>query len=105
MSARCSLTNKGLQIGHKVSHSNVKTKRAFKVNLQNYSLYSEALKTTVNLKVAVSTLRSVEHNGGLDEFLITTSNRKLTAEAITLKKKIKKALEGSKVTATATASA
>jgi large subunit ribosomal protein L28 len=97
MSARCSLMkDKKMMVGHTVSHSNIKTKRAFNVNLQNYSLYSEALKNTVSLKIAVHTLRSVEHNGGLDEFLIKTSNRKLTTKAITLKKKILKAKEGSK---------
>lgn len=96
MSATCALTKKGLQIGHKVSHSNIKTKRSFNVNLQNYSLYSDVLKQKVSLKIAVSTLRTIEHNGGLDTFLLKTSNRKLTAEAITLKKKIKKAQEGSK---------
>jgi large subunit ribosomal protein L28 len=96
MAATCSLTKKGLQTGHKVSHSNIKTKRSFNVNLQNYSLYSDVLKQKVSMKIAVSTLRTIEHNGGLDSFLLKTSNRKLTAEAITLKKKIKKAQEGSK---------
>jgi large subunit ribosomal protein L28 len=95
MSARCSITKKGLQIGHKVSHSNIKTKRSFNVNLQKCSLYSESLKQTVSLKIAVSTLRTIEHNGGLDEYLTTTSNRKLSSEAISLKKKILKAKEGS----------
>lgn len=97
MSASCSLIKgKAMMVGHKISHSNIKTKRSFNVNLQNYSLYSETLKKTVPLKLAVHTLRSVEHNGGLDAFLIKTSNRKLTAKAITLKKKILKAKEGSK---------
>ncbi len=96
MSARCSITNKRMRVGNKISHSNIKTKRSFKVNLQNYSLYSNALGKTVPLKLAVNTLRSIEHNGGLDEYLLTTSNRKLSEEAISLKKKIKKAKEGSK---------
>ncbi len=96
MSARCSITQKGTRVGNKVSHSNIKTKRKFNVNLQNCSVFSETLKTSVPMKIAVSTLRTIEHNGGLDEYLLTTSNRKLSAEAITLKKKIKKAREGSK---------
>lgn len=80
-----------MRVGNKVSHSNIKTKRSFKVNLQNYSLFSEVLKKTISLKIAVSTLRTIEHNGGLDSYLLTTSNRKLTEEAIALKKKIKDA--------------
>ncbi len=80
-----------MRVGNKVSHSNIKTKRSFKVNLQNYSLFSEALKKTISLKIAVSTLRSIEHNGGLDEYLLTTSNRKLSEEAVAIKKKIKDA--------------
>ena len=80
-----------MRVGNKVSHSNIKTKRSFKVNLQKYSLFSEALNKTVPLKIAVSTLRSIEHNGGLDAYLLKTSNRKLSEEAIALKKKIKDA--------------
>jgi large subunit ribosomal protein L28 len=91
MSAVCSITKKRMRVGNKVSHSNIKTKRSFKVNLQNYSLFSETLKKTVPMKIAVSTLRSIEHNGGLDAYLLKTSNRKLSEEAIALKKKIKDA--------------
>lgn len=95
MSARCDLTGKGLVIGNKVSHSQRKTKKAFKVNLQKVSLNSDAL-GKVSLKLAVSTLRSVDHNGGLDKYLLKTSNGKLTDKGKKLKKKIIAALEGSK---------
>jgi large subunit ribosomal protein L28 len=91
MSARCEITKKRMRVGNTVSHSNIKTKRSFKVNLQNYSLFSETLKKTVSLKIAVSTLRTIEHNGGLDAYLLSTSNRKLSEDAIALKTKIKKA--------------
>ena len=95
MPAQCDLTGKKVTSGNNVSHSKIKTKRTFKPNLQNVSLYSETLKQTVKLRVAVSTIRTVEHNGGIDQFLLTTSNRKLTDEAIKLKKKLKRVQEES----------
>ena len=95
MAARCDLTDKGLQVGHKVSHSQVKTKRAFKVNLQKVTLHSKYI-GKFSLRIAVSTLRSIEHKGGIDDFLLNTSSTKLTPEGIRLKKKVLAAQEGSK---------
>lgn len=97
MAARCDLTNKGLQVGNNVSHSQRKTKRAFKVNLQKVTLHSEAI-GKISLRIAASTLRSIDHNGGIDNFLLKTSNTKLTAGAVKIKKKIIAAQEGSKDT-------
>lgn len=93
MSRRCQLTGVGAQSGHIVSHSNIKTKRTFKPNLQKVTLASDALGRGVSLRVTAATLRSVDHNGGLDEFLLTTSDSKLTVEAATLKRKIKRAIK------------
>jgi len=93
MARRCTLTGKNAQYGNKVSHSQIKTRRRFNVNVQNVSFISEALGQNVNLKVAASTIRTVDHNGGLDNYLLTTSNLKLTDEAVKLKRKIKKAVE------------
>ncbi len=89
MSKRCDLTGVGPQSGNKVSHSNRKTRRRFEPNLHTVSLHSEVLGQSVSLRVTAATLRSVDHNGGFDNFLTTTSSLKLTEEAQKLKKKIK----------------
>lgn len=92
MSRRCSLNpSKGVTYGNKVSHSNRKTRRTFRPNLQNVSFFSEALNSFVSLKVASNTIRSVEHNDGIDNYLLTTSSTKLTEDAVRLKRRISKA--------------
>ena len=91
MARRCVLTGKNAQSGNNVSHSHRKTRRRFLPNVQNVTLRSDILKEGFSLKVTASTLRTVEHNGGLDNYLLTTSNRKLTETAIKLKKKLLKA--------------
>ena len=91
MSKRCDLTGTGPQSGNKVSHSNRKTRRRFEPNLHTVSLHSEVLGKAVSLRVTAATIRSVDHNGGLDNFLLTTASTKLTEEAQKLKKKIKAA--------------
>ena len=70
MSRRCELTAKGPQTGHKVSHSNIKTKRRFLPNLVNVTFISDALARNVRLRVSTNALKSVDHNGGLDAFLL-----------------------------------
>lgn len=92
MARKCGLTGTKHQTGHKVSHSNHKTKKKFRPNLQNVSLTSDALGKEVSLRITAATLRSVDHNGGLDKFLTTTADSKLTDEAIRLKRQIKKAV-------------
>ncbi len=91
MSKRCALTGKTIQFGNNVSHSQRKTRRRFNPNMQRVSLLSEALGQKIRLDIPVSTLRSIEHNGGLDAYLLGTSNLKLTPEAVAIKNKIKKA--------------
>ena len=88
MSMRCELTGKSFQTGNKVSHAKNRTKRRFKPNLQSITFVSEALGQKFHLKVAVSTIRTVEKKGGLDEFLINTPNSKLPFKAKKLKKTI-----------------
>jgi large subunit ribosomal protein L28 len=90
MSRICELTGKRRQVGHNVSHANNKTKRVFLPNLQNVSLISETLETTVKLRVSTHGLRSVEHNGGLDNWLVKTSDDKLSLKARRLKRDIVK---------------
>ena len=90
MSRRCALTDKGVQSGHKVSHSNHKTKRKFLPNLHNVTLISDVLGRSVRLRVSAHGLRTVEHNGGLDAWLIKASNTELSTVAVRLKREIEK---------------
>ena len=88
MSMKCELTGKMYQSGNNVSHAKNRTKRRFLPNLQNISFLSEKLGKTIQLKVATSTIRTVEKKGGLDEFLINTPNSKLADKAKKIKKTI-----------------
>ena len=90
MSRRCALTEKGVQSGHKVSHSNRKTKRKFLPNLHNVTLISDTLGRSVRLRVTTHGLRTVEHNGGLDAWLIKASTSQLSVPAARLKREIEK---------------
>jgi large subunit ribosomal protein L28 len=90
MSRICELTGKGRQVGHNVSHANNKTKRVFLPNLQNVTLMSESLGKSVKLRVSTHGLRSVEHVGGLDNWLSKTSAEKLSLRARRLKAEIAK---------------
>ncbi len=95
MSRICELTGKGRQVGHNVSHANNKTKRTFLPNLQNVTLISDALNRQVKLRVSTAGLRSVEHVGGLDNWLAKTGDDKLSLKARRLKREIaKKHAEG-----------
>lgn len=88
MSMKCELTGKIYQSGNNVSHAKNRTKRRFLPNLQNISFISEKLGRKIQLRVATSTIRTVEKKGGLDEYLLNTSSTKLPPEAIKLKKLI-----------------
>mgnify|MGYP006091352951 FL=1 len=88
MSMKCELTGKMYQSGNNVSHAKNRTKRRFLPNLQNISFVSEKLAKKIQLRVAASTIRTVEKKGGLDDFLTNTSNTKLTPEALKIKKLI-----------------
>lgn len=88
MSRRCQFTGKGVQTGNNVSHANNKTRRRFLPNLQETSMLSDVLGTTVRLRLSTSAIRTVEHNGGLDTFLLETPDRKLPEEAQVLKRRI-----------------
>jgi len=90
MSRICELTGKGRQVGHNVSHANNKTKRTFLPNLQNVTLISDALGQSVKLRVSTHGLRSVEHNGGLDNWLVKASDGDLSLRARRLKREIVK---------------
>ena len=90
MSRICELTGKGRQVGHNVSHANNKTKRVFLPNLQNVTLLSEGLDRGIRFRVSTHGLRSVEHNGGLDNWLLKTADAKLSPRALKVKRELSK---------------
>ena len=93
MARRCEITGTGVMTGNNVSHSKRRTRRRFLPNVQETRLLSDALGRYVSMKITVATLRTIDHNGGLDAYLLSTSNSKLTEEAVALKKQVKKAIE------------
>jgi large subunit ribosomal protein L28 len=92
MSFRCDLTGKGPLVGHKVSHSNIKTKRRFLPNLQNVTLISETLGRSVRVRVSTNALKTVDHRGGLDAFLLKAKDTELAPKMVELKRQIRKKL-------------
>ena len=90
MARRCELTGKGVMAGHLVSHANNKKKRVFRPNLQTITLASEALGRNIRLKVAMSTLRTLDRRGGLDAFLLRAKDAALSSRAQKLKRQLKK---------------
>ena len=90
MAKKCDLTGTGVQTGNNVSHANNRTRRRFMPNLHVVSLLSETLNKVFKLKICAKTLRSIEHNGGLDSYLEKTAAKNLTPEAKAIKKQIVK---------------
>ncbi len=91
MSRRCEITGKGVLSGNNVSHANNKTRRRFLPNLQVTSLLSDILGSEVRMRLSTRAIRTVEHNGGIDAFLLGTPNTKLTPEGKQLKRRIERA--------------
>ena len=87
MARKCPVTGKGVQVGHNVSHSNVKTKRRYLPNLQTVSLLSETL-GPVRLRLSAAAIRTIEHKGGLDAFLRASRDSRLSAEILRLKRRV-----------------
>jgi large subunit ribosomal protein L28 len=92
MARRCELTGKGVMMGNNVSHALNRTRRRFLPNLVNVTLISDALNRPVKLRITTSALRSVEHRGGLDAFLLKQDDADLSPLAQGLKKEIRAAL-------------
>ena len=90
MSRRCELTGKTAQVGHRVSHSNIKTKRRFLPNLLNVTLMSDALGRSVKMRISAHAFKTVDHRGGLDAFLAKAKDDELSPKALELKRQIKK---------------
>jgi large subunit ribosomal protein L28 len=90
MARRCAVTGKGVLTGNNVSHANNKTRRRFLPNMQDVTLISDALGRSVRLRVSVHGLRSIEHNGGLDNWLLKARAETLSPRALKLKRQIRK---------------
>ncbi len=99
MSRRCELTGKGWQAGNKVSHANNKTRTRFMPNLCQVSLMSDVMGLSYNMRISAIALKSVEHAGGLDAFLLKASTEKMSLKVAKLKRSIAKKMEAHKVAA------
>ncbi len=92
MSRRCELTGKAVMSGNNVSHAHNKTRRKFLPNLCNITLLSDVLKQKIRFRISANALRTVEHRGGLDSFLVKAKADELSSKALLLKKQIEKKL-------------
>jgi large subunit ribosomal protein L28 len=91
MSRKCQVTGKTLMFGNKVSHANNKTRRRFLPNIQQTSLFSEVLNRMVSLRVTAAGLRTIDHKGGLDSYLLSTPAAKLDEDLRPIKAQVEKA--------------
>jgi large subunit ribosomal protein L28 len=92
MSRVCELSGKSVMTGNNVSHANNKTRRRFLPNLVNVTLMSEALNQRIRLRVSASALRTVEHRGGLDAFLLKEKEGNLSPKAAIIRRQVAKKL-------------
>lgn len=92
MSRRCMITGKAVMTGNNVSHAHNKTRRVFLPNVQDTSVFSEALRRKIKLRVSIAGLRTLEHKGGLDVYLMTTAPTKLDPALRPLRKQVEAAL-------------
>jgi large subunit ribosomal protein L28 len=90
MARRCGITGKNVMRGHNVSHANNKSGRTFMPNLQHASLLSDVLGRLVRVRVTAAALRTIEHNGGIDSYLVGARAAKLSLEFQRLKRQIEK---------------
>ena len=88
MARRCDLTGRGVQSGNNVSHANNKTKRRFLPNLNDVTLQSETLGRGFKMRITAAALRSVDHRGGLDAFLIKAKDTELSDNALKIKREV-----------------
>jgi large subunit ribosomal protein L28 len=89
MSRRCELSGKGVMSGHRVSHSNIKTKREFQPNLVDVTLASDALGQNFKLRITNAALRTLDFRGGLDAFLVKARDEDLSPRALKIKRQLK----------------
>jgi large subunit ribosomal protein L28 len=98
MARRCMLTGKGVLTGNNVSHAHNKTRRRFLPNLRQQRVYSETLRESVRLRISAHALRTVEHRGGLDGFLLAAADSELSSSLRRLKRRIEAARAGASST-------
>jgi len=91
MARRCELSGKGVQTGNNVSHANNKTRRRFMPNLRTRRLFSELLGEPIRVRIATSTLRSVEKNGGIDAYLLKLADSDLPVDLLRVKRRLAEA--------------
>lgn len=91
MSRRCQITGKGVLAGNNVSHANNRTRRRFLPNLQDATLLSDVLGVAVRMRLCTRAIRTVEHKGGIDAYLLGTPDGRLTTDAKALKRRLLRA--------------
>jgi large subunit ribosomal protein L28 len=91
MSRRCQITGKGVLAGNNVSHANNRTRRRFLPNLQDASLLSDILGLQVRMKLSTRAIRTIEHNGGIDAYILGTPQGRLSMDAKALKRRLLRA--------------
>jgi large subunit ribosomal protein L28 len=96
---RCELTGTGPVVKNLVSHSNIKTKTIAQPNIQKKRLFSQALGTLVTLRVAASAIRDMEHTGGLDKYILSRDEEKLSKRALAVRSRIRSKMSSKKKTA------
>lgn len=96
MARRCEFTGTGWQAGNKVSHANNKTRTRFLPNLCDVTLISDALGNSYKFRITAAALKTVEHRGGLDAFLLKAANDELSTKALKLKRSIAKKAQAAK---------
>ncbi len=96
MSRKCMVTGKKRMVGNMRSHAENKTKRLFQPNVQDTTLYSELLGRSISIKVSAAGLRTIDHKGGLDAFLLNTAPTKLDANLLKVKKQVEKKAQAKK---------
>ena len=99
MARRCELTGKGVLSGHNVSHANNKTKRKFCPNIAEVALISDKLDRTIRLRISKHALRSIDHNGGLDAYIVKLDDEKLSDRALRVKREIVRAAKAANAAA------
>ncbi len=91
MSRRCQITGKGVLAGNNVSHANNRTRRRFLPNLQETSLLSDILGSPVRMRLSTRGIRTIEHNGGIDAYLLGTPSSRLSVDARAVRRRLLRA--------------
>ncbi len=85
------ITGKKRMVGNNRSHARNATKRTFEVNVQDTSVYSEVLKRKIRIRASARGLRTLDHKGGIDAFVMGTAKTKLDPALRSIKVLVEKA--------------